>query len=49
MTLEENVIDGGFGSSILEFSSGLGIKKNNISIFGLKNKFKNKYGTNKIY
>ena len=27
MTLEENVIDGGFGSSILEFSSELGIKK----------------------
>ena len=45
MTLEENVIDGGFGSSILEFSSELGIKKNNISIFGLKNKFQKKYGT----
>ena len=45
MTVEENVLDGGFGSSILEFSSKLRVKKNNIDIFGLNNKFLKKYGT----
>ena len=45
MTVEENVLEGGFGSSILEFSSKLRIKKNNIDIFGLNNKFLKKYGT----
>ena len=33
MTVEENVLDGGFGSSILEFSSKLRVKKNNIDIW----------------
>ncbi len=45
MSVEENVLEGGFGSSILEFSSKLRIKKNNIDIFGLNNKFLKKYGT----
>ena len=45
ITVEENVKEGGFGSSILEYSSSLKNKKNNISLIGLKNAFLEKYGT----
>ena len=47
ITVEENVIDGGFGSSILEFSSTLDNKlnKSDIKILGLKSSFSDKYGT----
>ncbi len=45
ITIEENVVEGGFGSSILEFSSNLKKSKNNIYLVGLKNEFSKKYGT----
>ena len=46
VTLEENVKEGGFGSSILEFMSSLNQKnKTELRIFGLKSSFSNKYGT----
>ena len=47
ITIEENVKAGGFGSSILEFSSELSgkIKKADIKIMGLKDEFLKKYGT----
>ncbi|MDA9696723.1 hypothetical protein N9U83_01340 [Candidatus Pelagibacter sp.] len=48
ITVEENVKSGGFGSSILEFSSELtnNIKsKAKIKIIGLEDKFVEKYGT----
>jgi transketolase len=47
ITVEENVKAGGFGSSILEFSSELSStrKKADIKIMGLKDKFLEKYGT----
>lgn len=47
ITVEENVKAGGFGSSILEFSSEMfNAKKNaDIKIMGLKDKFLDKYGT----
>jgi transketolase len=45
ITIEENVVEGGFGSSILEFSSNLKKSKNNIHLVGLKNEFSKKYGT----
>ena len=47
ITVEENVKSGGFGSSILEFSSEISnnIKKSEIKIMALKDNFLNKYGT----
>ncbi len=47
ITVEENVKSGGFGSSILEFSSEISnkIKKAEIKIMGLEDKFLVKYGT----
>ena len=47
ITVEENVKAGGFGSSILEFSSELSntTKKANIKIMSLKDEFLKKYGT----
>lgn len=47
ITVEENVIEGGFGSSILEFASTLEAKKkkSDIKVQGLKSSFSNKYGT----
>ena len=47
ITVEENLKSGGFGSSILEFSSELSNKKNKaeIKIIGLKDEFLDKYGT----
>lgn len=45
ITVEENVVDGGFGSSILEFSSNLKHSKNNIQLVSLKSEFSKKYGT----
>ena len=47
ITLEENVTEGGFGSSILEFNSRLNSKnkKADIKIFGLPSLFSDKYGT----
>ncbi len=45
ITVEENVTEGGFGSSILEYSSNINNKKNNIKILGLKSEFSKKYGT----
>jgi len=47
ITIEENITDGGFGSSILEFSSKLNskIKKADIKNFGLPSSFSKKYGT----
>lgn len=47
ITIEENVVDGGFGSSILEFSSNLKNLKNNIQLVSLKSEFSKKYGTQK--
>lgn len=45
ITIEENVVEGGFGSSILEYQASLNLKsKTNIKIFGLKSLFSNKYG-----
>ena len=47
ISVEENVEIGGFGSSILEYSSKVTNKnkKSNIKIMGLKNIFVKKYGT----
>ena len=47
ITVEENVVEGGFGSSILEFCSTMNNKrkKSDIKILGLKSSFSNKYGT----
>ncbi len=47
ITLEENVSEGGFGSSILEFSSKLHHrdKKADIKIFSLPSSFSEKYGS----
>ena len=48
ITVEENVKAGGFGSSILEFSSELSNTtkmKADIKIMSLKDKFLEKYGT----
>ena len=47
ITVEENVKAGGFGSSILEFSSEISskTKKAEIKIMSLKDKFLDKYGT----
>ena len=47
ITVEENVKAGGFGSSVLEFTSELSNlkKKADIKIMGLKDKFLTKYGT----
>lgn len=47
ITVEENVKAGGFGSSILEFSSEVSSvrKKADIKIMGLKDRFLEKYGT----
>ncbi len=47
ITVEENVRAGGFGSSILEFSSQMNNREKNadIKIMGLKDKFLDKYGT----
>ena len=45
ITVEENVADGGFGSSILELSSNLKHSKNNIQLVSLKSEFSKKYGT----
>ena len=46
ITIEENFISGGFGSSILEYALILHIKnKPIIKITGLKDKFVKKYGT----
>ena len=46
ITIEENFISGGFGSSILEYASDLHIKnKPIIKITGLKDRFVKKYGT----
>ena len=47
ITVEENVKAGGFGSSILEFSSEISgkNKKAEIKIMSLKDKFLDKYGT----
>ena len=49
ITVEENVRAGGFGSSILEFSSELSniANKADIKIMSLKDKFLDKYGTQK--
>ncbi len=45
-TIEENIKDGGFGSSILEFSSFLKLRERpDIEILGLKSSFSKKYGT----
>ena len=51
ITVEENVKAGGFGSSILEFSSQMNNREKNadIKIMGLKDKFLDKYGTSKNY
>ncbi len=44
--IEENVKEGGFGSSILEFMSSLNqSKKCDVRIFGLRSSFSKKYGT----
>ncbi len=46
ITIEENLKEGGFGSSILEYHSSLNNNdKTKIKIFGLKSSFSNKYGT----
>ncbi len=47
ITLEENVQTGGFGSSVLEFSSKIPnkLKKSHIKIIGLEDRFTEKYGT----
>ena len=45
ITVEENVTEGGFGSFVLEYSSKVNNKKNNIKILGLKSAFSKKYGT----
>jgi len=46
ITVEENVLAGGFGSSILEFTSeNFRNHVNKISRVGLSNKFINKYGS----
>tara|TARA_B100000787_G_scaffold147673_1_gene118754 strand:- start:1237 stop:2172 length:936 start_codon:yes stop_codon:yes gene_type:complete len=47
ITVEENVKAGGFGSSVLEFSSEISgkINKAEIKIMSLKDKFLDKYGT----
>ena len=47
ITVEENVEIGGFGSSILEYSSKVTnkLKKANIKIVGLEDRFVKKYGT----
>ncbi len=46
ITIEENLKEGGFGSSILEYHSSLNDNdKTKIKIFGLKSSFSNKYGT----
>lgn len=54
ITVEENILDGGFGSSILEFmNSELPKIKTNVFRVGLPNKFIDKYGSqeelHKIY
>jgi len=43
-TLEENVIAGGFGSAVLEYASLVNFKTPKIKIFGIKDKFIDKYG-----
>lgn len=47
ITVEENVKSGGFGSSVLEFSSELSsrINPSRIRVIGLKDSFVEKYGT----
>jgi transketolase len=46
ITVEENILAGGFGSSILEFTSeNFSNHVNKISRMGLPNKFVNKYGS----
>lgn len=49
ITVEENVVNGGFGSSVLEHLSELPSrkKKSQIKIMGLKDQFLDKYGTQK--
>jgi len=49
ITVEENVIEGGFGSAVLEFSSNFKYKNkiSDINIIGLKSLFSKKYGTQK--
>tara|TARA_B100000989_G_C19530396_1_gene469369 strand:- start:3614 stop:4540 length:927 start_codon:yes stop_codon:yes gene_type:complete len=48
ITIEENFVSGGFGSSILEYASDCQIKnKPIIKITGLKDRFIKKYGTQK--
>ena len=54
ITVEENILDGGFGSSILEFIN-IELPRINTNVYrvGLPNKFIDKYGTqdelHKIY
>tara|TARA_B110000027_G_C16121555_1_gene303331 strand:+ start:1262 stop:2188 length:927 start_codon:yes stop_codon:yes gene_type:complete len=46
ITVEENVVAGGFGSSILEYASEINLKKKpGIKITGLKDQFIKKYGS----
>ena len=49
LTVEENILAGGFGSSILEFTSeNFPENTNKISRLGLKNSFIEKYGTQEL-
>ena len=45
ITIEENVVEGGFGSAVLEYQASLNLKyKSNIKNFGLRSSFSKKYG-----